>query len=206
MTGREMTITLPTDALAVAAMQREAEADAPAYAELAVLDANDYTIADEILTDLVRRKDAAIAMRKEATGPMYTAARVIESWFKPLVSTLESCETHVKRAMGGYRLAQEARERYARELAARAAETNAPAEDLITALTRAADAGTAPAGRATVRMVWRVKVVDFERLPREYTMPNMKAIEAFAREHAGEDAPELAGVTFERGTIMGARR
>jgi hypothetical protein len=187
-------------------MQREAEADAPAYAELAVLDANDYTIADELLTDIVRRKDAAIAMRKEATGPMYTAARVIESWFKPLVSTLESCETHVKRAMGGYRLAQEAREREARELAARAAETNAPAEELIEALTVASAAATAPAGRATARFVWRVVVIDAQRLPREYWMPNVDALNKIAREHKGEDAPEIAGVVFERAAVMGARR
>jgi len=189
----------------LAELQREAEENAPAYALVTIEDANDYTLADTLLTDVAQRKAEVLAMRKSATGPMYTAAKTVEAWFRPLLTALEASEAALKRVMGAYRIALEKREREARELAAKAAEAS-DAEALVTALTVASEAATKPAGRATARYVWTVESVDASALPREWMVPNMGGLEAAARAHKGDEPPVVPGVVFVRRAIIGARK
>lgn len=205
MTEHAITVQLPLDARDVAALQASAEADAPAYASLTVASADDYTFADELLTAVVRRKDAAIAMRQQATRPMYAAIKTIEGWFRPLVNALEDAEVSLKNAMGRYRLEQNARELAARD-AARLAATTGDAPALVTALTTASHAAQAPAGRASVSLAWHATSVNSALLPREYLVADMPRIQALARAHKGDAPPVLAGVTFERVSRVGARR
>jgi hypothetical protein len=205
--SHEITVPLTTSANDVAALQREAESDAPAIRAIQVTDADGYTFADAILTDVVQKKDAVVAMRKRATVPLYGAIREIESWFKPVVSALEVSERHLKGAMGSWRIAEDARERAAREAAAVAAESgDAPA--MLSALTAAADAGSArDEGRATVRYVWAVKRIVRELVLPEWLVPDLPRIERVARDAPGDgDAPVIPGVVFEKVARVGARR
>jgi hypothetical protein len=199
-----LTVSLPPDVRELATLQRAAEADAAALATLTVdVDATDL---DAFLTDVVRRKDAAVAMRKRATGPMYTAIKEIESWFRPLVTALEGAERHLKAVLGAQRLAALDAEREARELAAAAADVG-DAGALLEALTVAADAGAKDGARATTRYAWTVKRISEDLLPDEWWTPNTAAIEAHAKGFAGDgDAPVIPGVVFERVALVGARR
>ena len=95
-------VTLPTSAIEVAKMQAEIEKDAPFLLTTEVVTAIDYSDADEILTDVVRKKDALVAMRKRATEPLKASAKEIESWFAPAVRTLCEVESFLKGKMGAY--------------------------------------------------------------------------------------------------------
>jgi hypothetical protein len=204
VTARTMTVALPPDVAQLATLQREAEADAAALDMVG--DSCPTADVDEFLTDVVRRKDAAVAMRKRATGPMYMAIKEIESWFRPTVKALEGAEAHLKGVLGRQRLAALETERAARELAAVAAEQrDAPA--LLGALTVAADAGAKDGARATTRYAWQVERVIPDLLMDEWWCPDMAKIEAFAKAASGDgEEPVIPGVRFVRVAIVGARR
>jgi len=192
-----------TDVAALATLQRQAEADGAAAGAMTVADADEYAFADAVLTDIVTRKDAAVAMRKRATAHMYAAAREVESWFRPLVGALESGEGALKRAMGAYRARVAAEAAAARELAAQAADAG-DAEGLHAALSVAA--APPPEGRARVRMVWRVKRIAEGLLPREYWCVDRAKIDAAAKAAKGDEPPVIPGVEFVREAEIGAKR
>jgi hypothetical protein len=207
LVSREITIAVPTTAADVATLQRDAEADAPAVRAIICTTPDDYTFADAVLTDLVQKKDAVVAMRKQATVPLYQVVRTIESWFKPVVVALESGERHLKSEMGRYRLELDARELAAREAAAVAAETGDSA-GMLDSINAANAIAAAPAdARATVRYVWAVKRIAADLVPREWLVPDVARINALARETPGDaDAPIVPGVVFEKVAQIGARR
>lgn len=207
MTTTSLTVAVPANAKDVQALQRQAESDHETIAVVSISDDAEYAFADQLLTHVVQRRDAAIAMRKEATVPLYGVIRTIEGWFKPLVDADTRSEKHLKGAMGAY-LAERARlEREARELAAKAAEEG-DAEALLTALTVATEASETPAGaRATARFEWRVRAVPYPlTVPREFWCVDRPKLDALAKAHKGDDPPAVSGVEFERVAIMGARR
>jgi hypothetical protein len=204
LASREITLALPTSAADVAALQRDAESDAPTIRAITIADAGDYEFADAILTDVVRKKDAVVAMRKSATGPLYGVIRTVEGWFKPVVSALEASERHLKSAMGAWRLELDTRERAAREAAAVAAESG-DAGAMLEAI-NAANAASPDAvdGRATVRFTWVIKRIAEDLLPDEWWTPDVARISALA-EGDGEP-PVIPGVIWEKVPHVGARR
>ena len=200
-------VALPHDAAAVATVQAEAERALGLFKQIETLDTYDeYGQADAWLTETARRKDAVVAMRKSATGPMYEAIRTIEGWFRPVVSALGEAEAHLKSVMGAFRLSIAEAEQAAREAAAEAADMgNAPA--LVEALTEAAAlAERPPDARASCAFQWVVKRISPDMLPDEWWTPDTAKIEAFARRAKGDDAPVIPGVVFERVAQIGARR
>jgi hypothetical protein len=201
----ELTVMVPVSAADLATEQRKAEALAETLCGVVVESAEEYTALDEVLSEVARRKAAVLDMRKSATGPLYGVIRTVEAWFRPLVTSLESCEGSLKLAMGTYRVAQEKREREARELAAKAAESG-DAENLVEALTRATEAAAKPDARATTRFMWAIKSIDTNELPRELMVPNVPAINRIAADYKGDAPPVVPGVTFERIAQIGARK
>lgn len=201
-----ITVALPMNAADVAALQRQAEYDVPSYLAVEVADADTYQFADALLTDVAQRKDAITAMRKSATGPMYTAVRTVEAWFKPVTAALESAEAHLKSVMGAWRLAEREREAAAREATAVAAEAG-DAATMIAAVSEAAAIAAPTGARATTRFVWIVKRIAADLIPPDWMVPDVARIEALARSTPGDaDAPVVPGVIFERIARLGARR
>jgi len=204
-TPYEVVLQVPATAHEIAALQKIAESDLQTWREFTIDTAEEYEAVDAVLSDVVRRKDAATAMRTSATGPLYKATKTIESWFAPYLGALTGLEVLLKGGMGTYRLAQAEREREAREAAAVAADAD-DSEALTEALTVAAEAAQAPAGRASVGFEWRVARIVEDLLPREWWTPNTKRIDAHAKAHKGDDPPVIPGVVFERVAKIGARR
>lgn len=200
-----ITIMVPATAHEIAALQADAERELAAWGTFSIDTPDEYAAVDAFLTRVVQRKDAAVEMRKSATGPLYKATKTIEGWFAPYLAALTAMETTLKRGMGDYRLAQAAREREARELAAAAADTG-DAGALMSALTVATEAAVAPAGRASVGFTWTVKRVNANMLPDEWWTPDEARIAAYAKAWKGDDAPVIPGVVFERTVRVGARR
>ncbi len=200
-----LAVALPPDVRELAALQRAAEADLVTYADpnLGALDVSDL---DVLLTDTVRRKDAAVAMRKRVTGPAYAIAHEVEGWFRPLVTALEGAERHLKALVGAKRLATLETERAARELAAVAADEG-DAGTLLEALAVAGDAAAPDGARATTRYAWIVKRIAEDLVPDEYWCVDVAKIGAIAKAADGSgDAPVIPGVVFERVALVGARR
>lgn len=188
----------------VAALQVEAEADLATVRTFAISDAATFGAADETLTTIVTQKDAVKAMRTSATGPMYQAIKVVESWFRPVLSALEGAETHLKGAMGAYREAEDAARREASATAAVAA-TSGDSAALVEALTIS---GAAPAAaRASTTYAWRVLRIAEDMVPDEYWTIDLVKLGAIAKSAGGGDEPPIVpGVVFERVAKIGARR
>lgn len=199
-----MTIDVPVTAADVATLQLEAEAGA-AFPEFTIDTPDEYTQVDAWLSEVVRKKDAALAMRRTATGPAYKGIKIVEGWFAPVISALETTERRLKGHMGAYRVAQHRVEQEARELAAQMA-TAGDGVALGAALTVAADAAVAPMGRATAALSWEVDRIIPDLLPAEWWMPNEAAIAQFAKAHRGDGPPVVPGVVFKQIAKIGARR
>jgi hypothetical protein len=204
-TPYEVVLQVPATAHEIAALQAAASGELEAWKGFTIDTPEEYAEVDRCLTDVVRRKDAATAMRGSATGPLYKATKTIEGWFAPYLGALTGLEVLLKGGMASYRLAQAEREREAREAAAAAADAGDGAA-LTEALTVATEAAQAPAGRASVGFEWRVHRIVPDLLPREWWTPDEKRIAAFAKAHKGDDPPVIPGVVFERHAKIGARR
>lgn len=201
----EITLNVPANAHEVAALQAAAETELAKWSGFTIDTAEEYEAVDAFLSEVVRRKDAATAMRKRGTGPLYQATKEIEGWFAPVLSTLTKLETLLKGGMGTYRLEQQKREREARELAAKAADAG-DSGALVDALTVATEAAQPPAGRASVGFEWRVHRVADDLVPDEWWCIDRAKIEAHAKAHKGDDPPVIPGVIFERFARVGAKR
>jgi hypothetical protein len=202
-----LAVASPIASVEVAALQLEAEADAAEIlSAVIVTDAEGYEAADELLSDIARREDAALAMRRSATVPAYQSIKTIEGWFKPWLGALGTAKAHLKTQLGNYRLRQAEVERQARLDAAALAEAGGNGDELIQSLTLAAEAAEKPAGRATASFGWRVARIAADMLPAEWLCPDVARIEGFAKAHKGDEAPVIPGVTFERVAKIGARR
>lgn len=203
----DMSLRLPTSAAEVAKLQKEAETDRELLLSVTVTDAEEYEIADSLLTGVVRAKDAAKAMQQSATLPLYGVIKTVEGWFRPYASVLGECERHLKGQIGNYRLALAERERAARAAALEAAKTNdAPA--LLSALGEAQEAAAKPAGKASIRFEWVVKRIIEDALPDEFWSPDREKIARAveAQGYTGDEPPFVRGVVFERRVAVGARR
>lgn len=205
MTEYSVTLNVPATAPEVAALQKTAEAELLAWANFTIDTPEEYAAVDATLSEVVRRKDAATAMRQRATGPLYKATKEIESWFAPVLRALTALESKLKGGMSAYRIAQETRAREARELAAKAADAG-DSGALTEALTTAIEAATPPAGRASVGFEWRIHRIADDLVPDEWWSVDTKRIEAHAKAHKGDDPPIIPGVVFERFAKIGARR
>lgn len=203
----EITVPVPHTAADAAAIQRQAEADADEIeASITVIATPEaYAVADEILTEIVTRKDALEAMQSSATVPLNAVLKTIRGWFAPGRAALERAEKHIKAVMGNYQLAKARTERLAREAAAVAAATD-EGEGLIASLTLATEASQKAPGRATARFIWVVERIAADLLPAEYFIPDEKRIAAEGRAHKGDEPPVIPGVVWTREAQIGARR
>jgi hypothetical protein len=197
--------TIPTDAAAAAALQREFEADAPALLSVEVSDAEGYQFADALLRDVVARKDAALSMRGSVTGPLYSVIRTVEAWFKPMLDAVAPVEKHLRGTMGAYRVRLAELEREAREAAAVAAETG-DAEALIEALEVASDAAAPVVATSTTAFYWTVERVVEGMLPDQYWIVDHASLNAIAKSAGSSDeAPIVPGVIFKRMARIGVK-
>lgn len=205
MTAQSITVTCPLTAADVAKQQREIEEDLPEVLAFRVVTEKDYSLADEVLSDLARKSDALVAMRQSATRPMKQAAATIEGWFRPVVGALATAQAHLKAEIGAYRVRLLKAEADARAAAADAV-VSGDAAALTQALTEASSV-VAPRGNARIRFVWKVSRIAEDLLPDEYWCPDLDKIANVARAAGGSElAPVIPGVIFERVPVVGAKR
>lgn len=201
-----LALSVPVSVDALAAQQREAEAELQVYRVLAVDDAEQYAFADALLGEVSRKIDAATAVRKAATGPIYAGIRQVEAWFRPLLDALGASQQTLKQIMGSYRITQEALARAERERAT-AAITAGDSVATVAALTAAVQAEARPVGaRSPVVMRWAPVIVDADAVPRAYVLIDVAALEKLGRENRNGPAPVVSGIDWERVADVSAKR
>lgn len=191
----------------VARYQRDLSTELAGLTELpAIATAEEYTVVDEILREITRKHDAILAMRKDATGPLYTSIKVIESWFAPVNAAVKPVTDHLRKLLGDYRVAQAKAEAQAREAATRAAEAD-DADGLLAALEASTSLARTPTGTAGVRLEWECVAWDREKIPREYLTVDWSAVKIHLRECAARgEVPRVEGMTFEQKGKVTVRR
>ena len=201
-----ITVAVPHTAEEARVLQSTAEAELLQIQTLKSIQSPEmYTDVDELLTHVVQDKDAAVAMRQSATGPLRTVVSTIEGWFRPWVRAREAAEKHLKGLMSSYNVERVRAEREARLLAAQAAQAG-DAQGMLDALAVVGEVANAAEGGARVSFKWIVERINPDLLPDEWWVPNEAAIEAVAREAGGsEEPPIIPGVIFKRDATIGAK-
>jgi hypothetical protein len=204
--SQAITVAVPHTAEEAAGLQRTAEMELAQILTLKSIQSPEmYTDTDELLTHVVQDKDAAVAMRQSATGPLRQVVNTIEGWFRPWVRAREAAEKHLKGLMTTYNVDRARAEREARLLAAKAAQEG-DAQGMLDALEVVGEVAGASVGGARVSFKWIVERINPDLLPDEWWIPNMAAIEAAAKQAgSSEDPPIIPGVIFKRDATIGAK-
>lgn len=157
----------------------------------------DNELAADMLKDVKRRHKELEAKRKEITVPMNAAIKAVNDLFRVPRQALEQGERILKGKIAGF-LDHVEQQNAARLALAASAESP---EEASAELATIVDA-TAPKG-VSVRHVWRATVTNVGALPAGFTLPDVRAIEAWAKQCKG--TPVMSGVTFTKEPIVSAR-
>jgi hypothetical protein len=154
-----------------------------------------------ILKDVTGRIKFLDEERKIAVEPLNQEVKRINGWFKPALDRLKEIQTTIKTQMGAYELRQ--RQEQERLMAAAAEEarrvlvTQPDGMQSTQALVQqAANAAAPQVAGVSGRAVWSWEIEDADKLDRRFLMPDVKAIEAWVKEHGDKDVP--AGVKVVR--------
>lgn len=140
------------------------------------------------------------AQEKTATEPLKKTVATIQSWFKPAKISLGEAEEVLKTKLDNFLKAEAAKQRVAIEAAAKAVKTGDDAAFAV-----AMTAATPPpkiAGIST-REIWRARVVDETKIPREFLCPDEKKLGDYAK--AMKQNAKVEGVEFYPETSVASR-
>ena len=165
----------------------------------------DLAFAAEVLSEVKGRVARLEERRKRATRPLLEAKAEIDSWFRPVVQLLEGAERGLKSRMaearGRFAAAHAEEAAAAREIAREAAAAG-DLEGAVEAMALAVPARVAVAG-AAFRDSWEVEVIDPASVPREWCVPDVRALREAARAAGG--ALAVPGVRVYRVTTVAGR-
>ncbi len=146
--------------------------------------------------------------RKISVGPLNKEVDRINDWYRPALATIKTLSEQAKLKLSAYimkqkreadRLAAEAEAKVKAALAAQAstaqgvAAAATAAKALMTQSAQASQTVQSQKGSAvTHKTVWKFRITNAALLPREFLMPNEKAIGQYITEHGNENVP--AGV------------
>lgn len=152
-----------------------------------------------VVAEMKEKRAAVDEQLKRFTAPLKGVIKDIEGFFKPAIKALDECEVLIKRKISDY-TAGEAVQR----------------DRLLADAGEAAQQGDAVAARALVvkadahlvdkvpglsmREQWDGEVVDAEAIPREFLIPDVKALKALTR--AKKCDPKIPGWRAHCGTTV----
>lgn len=176
----------------VVQLKQDAAAIEVAAREIEVVDETGLSRASDILGWIAKTKKAMEERRKFLVGPLQDQVKRINDWFKSLAAPLDTADALLRQKVLAYRQEQERKRRKEEErlrklaeaeqkkLAKQAAKTGAPLPPPIPIPVMPAQPKTTQSTLAdvTTKTVWDFEIVDEAKLPRQYLMPNEKAIRA----------------------------
>lgn len=145
--------------------------------------------------------------RKVTVTPLNDEVKRVNDWYRPALDALKGIRSRCEMMMGAWVLAKRREEQRllaeaeaeAKKVLATAPGAGIKGGEAMAAtqalVTQAAAAQTKKIEKVAHRVVWRWKVVDARKLPREFLMPDEKAISAWVKEHGNSSVP--AGVEVE---------
>lgn len=185
-------------ALAEEPQVRQLAQDAQGLLELAqAIQVTEATVKDatDLLGWIAKAKKTAEELRQFFVRPLNEQVRRINAFFKERTEPLERADTLVRGKMLAFQQEQVRRKREAEEAARRAAEAEqarraaeaaaaglpAPPPPPVPVAVEAPKTVRADLGTATAVHTWTFEIVDESLIPREFLMPNEKAIRAAVR-------------------------
>lgn len=187
-------------------------------AEIAVIDQQSYEQAGEILRNIATVKKEIKALFAEPKKKAAEAHKAICSAENEVLAKVTARENEIRQKMSNYwqaeqkRIAaeQERKRKEAEEMARIAAEAEAAGDEetaaeavAIAAVTEATVTEAPKAAGVSMREVWRAKVVDLNKVPREYLIVNQSALDALAK--ATKGSINIPGVEFIKEIVSSVR-
>lgn len=192
-----------------AAAERVREALTAARSATEVRDEATANTATEILSALATARKEAEAARREIVGPFNEQSKKVNEGFKEMLGPINGAERSLKQQVIAFQVEQQrkideeqarldrnARERQERADAKAATTGQEPKQHEAPKLpeaqrTRAASSG----GGVSVKKVWKVRITDEAKIPREFLEVDTAKLNAALREKRQQ--AEQANVTFD---------
>jgi hypothetical protein len=185
-----------------------------------VRDNAQYETASTILKDIKGRLARLEILRREITKPLDESKKRIMDLFRVPVERLEIVESHIKTAMLAFQRAiEDARavaevkaieERRRLETAREKAMAKGDWDKAVEVSQKSAEvriAGPPPVTKiagVSTRVVWRYRITDATKIPREYLIPDEAKLGRLARELKGE--AKVEGCEFFSETVLASAR
>lgn len=147
----------------------------------------EFETAAQWLAEIKQTRERAETQRTSVVGPLNLVVKTINGWFNPGIKALDEAERLLKQKMVAY--AGKADEKRGGLIAlAGKAKTHAEREELLEKAEKHAPVEVE--GVAT-RISWTGEVIDADKIPREYLIPDTKALLALTRAKGGD--PRIPG-------------
>lgn len=162
-------------------------------------------VANELLREILIRKDALEARLDRATAPLKEALNEIRSWFKEPLSQMTACERILRDKIGAHLSAQKtAREEL--HLLAQRSQVAGDIQTTVNALNAAGAPVNIPQGTSH-REIWDYEIVCQSAIPRTYMQPNLELLRKHVRSFKpGETPTPIDGIRFKLKPIVSVRR
>lgn len=189
---KQPTVEIPklADVAKDAAAQTDEATEALAVLErLALVSEADLRQAVAVVAEMKDKRNEVDAQLKTLTKPLKGVIKDIEKLFKPAIQALDQCEAYLKMRIADYAATQaEERDRLLGE-AGRMVKESAPAARALIAQAETHMLDKVPG--LALREAWDGEVVDVDAIPREYLIPDVKALKALTRARKGD--PRIPG-------------
>lgn len=187
-------------------------------AEIIVYDQQSYEQAGEILRDIATVKKEIKAKFAEPKEKAHEAHKAICDLEKELLAKVTERENEIRQKMTAYYEAEQKRiaaEQERKRIEAEkqmqiAAEAEAAGDtekaEIAVALAAMEESTVTVAPKAAgiaKREVWSAEVIDLDKIPREYLIPDMNALNALAKATKGQI--KIPGVKFNKQLVLSVR-
>ncbi len=165
--------------------------------KLTIIGPKDMSLATEMLSTLNKTLDKVVAYKEAKTKPLNQALKVIRGETKPIETRLEDMINSIRRKMGSYqteqvRISQEKKDKIADRVGEGKGKFKAE-----TAIAKMDEVDTPEAavstdsGTVQFRTVKNYRIVDANKIPREYLLPDPTSIKV-----AMKQGTEIPGVEY----------
>ena len=150
--------------------------------EMTVASAPQYEAAASMCADVISQAKEIDAKRREFVDPLNEVVKNLNAFFKPPLEWLDKCEAILKKKLVLF-VNNEAEKRDQLLLQAGESDDSELSEELI----EKAETHVPPAlAGVSMRTTWIGEVVDPDKIPREYLIPDVKVLNALTKAKAGD--------------------
>lgn len=157
--------------------------------------AEDFEAISEILKDIKTQYKQIEKERKAVTDPLNAIIKKVNGWFRPAKDDFTKIEKAIKRKMSDYQLTQKQKQTEALEQAVEQGD--------VRFLQKASSLQMPKVQGISSRVVWKFEIEDESLLPREFLMPDERAIAEAVKEKEGDT--KIPGVKVIKDVQIGAR-